>query len=88
MERGTRGDLLPRRWLQGSAQGFNLVSTLGFIHNLEGTADNWKTSLGAKEHRLEAYATLVFRTVERSLRAIPVAIAVNPRWGRYGVNVA
>jgi hypothetical protein len=55
---------------------------------LEGTADNWKTSLGAKEHRLEAYATLVFRTVERSLRAIPVAIAVNPRWGRYGVNVA
>jgi hypothetical protein len=48
----------------------------------------WKTSLGAKEHRLEAYATLVFRTVERSLKAILVAIAVNPRWRRDGVNVA
>jgi hypothetical protein len=53
------------------------VETLGFIHNLEGTADNWKTSLGAKEHRLEAYATLIFRTVERFLRSIPEAISVN-----------
>jgi hypothetical protein len=24
------------------------VSTRGFLHSLEGTADNWKTSLGAK----------------------------------------
>jgi hypothetical protein len=30
------------------------------------------------EHRLEAYATLAFRTVGRSLRAIPGAIAVHP----------
>jgi len=40
-----------------------------------------KTPLvGAKEHRLEAYAnaTLAFRTVERSPRAVPGAIAVHP----------
>jgi hypothetical protein len=42
--------------------GFNPEFT-----ELEGTADNWKTSLGATEHRLEAYATLVFRTIGRSL---------------------
>jgi hypothetical protein len=61
----------------GGTQG--RVSTLGFIHNLEGTAGNLKKSLGAKEHRLEAYATLVFRPVERSLKAILVVIAVDPR---------
>jgi hypothetical protein len=59
-----------------------------FIHNSEETADSWKTPLGANEHRLEAYATLVFRTLERSLRAILVAITVSPRWRRDGVNVA
>ena len=69
----------------GLSPGFQ---TLSFLHNLEGTADNWKTSLGAKEHRLEAYATLVFQTVERSLGSILVAIAVTPRWRRDGVNVA
>jgi hypothetical protein len=37
-----------------------------------------KAARGEKEHRLEAYATLVFRTVERSLRAIPGATAVHP----------
>jgi hypothetical protein len=61
---------------------------LGFIHNSGGTADSWKTSLGAKEHRLEAYATLVFRTAERFLRAILGAIAVHLEFRRDGVNVA
>ena len=42
--------------------------------------------IGAKEHRLEAYATLVFQTVERSLRAILVAITVSPRYRRDSVN--
>ena len=60
----------------GGTQG--RVSTLGFIHNLEGTADNWKTSLSAKEHRLEAYATLIFRPVERSLKAILVNYSCGP----------
>jgi hypothetical protein len=32
---------------------------------------------GAKEHRLEAYATLFFRTAERSLKPSPRAIAVH-----------
>jgi hypothetical protein len=39
-----------------------------------------KTSLDrAKEHRQDAYATLASRTVERSLRAIPGALAVHLR---------
>ena len=33
-------------------------------------------------------ATLAFRTVERSPRAILEAIAVHPEWRRDGVNVA
>jgi hypothetical protein len=37
-----------------------------------------ETPLGAKEHRLEAYDTWVFWTLERTLRAILVAIAVRP----------
>ena len=43
-----------------AAQGFDpeLFTQLGGE-----TPDSWKTSRGAKEHRLEAYATLVFRTV-------------------------
>jgi hypothetical protein len=41
-----------------------------------------KTSLGATEHRLETYATLVFRTNERSLRNILEALAVSQRWRR------
>jgi predicted dithiol-disulfide oxidoreductase (DUF899 family) len=40
------------------------------------------------EHRLEAYATMVFRTAERSLRAILGAIAVHLEFRRGGVNVA
>ena len=39
------------------------------------------------EHRLEAYATLVFRTIERSLRTILEAIAVSPRWQRNGPSI-
>jgi hypothetical protein len=35
-----------------------------------------KYSLDAKEHRLEAHATLGFWTVERFSRDFPVAIAV------------
>jgi hypothetical protein len=31
------------------------------------------------EHRLEAYATLAFRTVERCLGTIPGALAVHPK---------
>jgi hypothetical protein len=30
------------------------------------------------EHRLEAYATLAFRTAERSVKTIPEALAVHP----------
>jgi hypothetical protein len=40
------------------------------------------------EHRLEAYATLVFRTGERSPRAMLGAIAVHLEQRRDGVNVA
>jgi hypothetical protein len=56
--------------LNDSTQGFNpeLFTQLGGE-----TADSWKTSRGGKRTRLEAYATLVFRTVERSLRAFLVA---------------
>jgi hypothetical protein len=42
---------------------------MSFIHNSRGMADSWKTSHGAKEHRLEAYATLVFRTAGTSCLA-------------------
>jgi hypothetical protein len=53
------------------------------------TVETWKTRFdGAKEHRLSAYATLVFRTAERSLRAILGAIAVHLEFRRDGVNVA
>jgi hypothetical protein len=31
------------------------------------------------EQRLEAYATLAFRNIERSHRAIPAAMAVHPK---------
>jgi hypothetical protein len=34
--------------------------------------------LQPEEHRLEAYATLIFLTVDRFLKSIPEAIAVNP----------
>ena len=33
-------------------------------------ANSWKTSLGAKEHRLEAYATLTLQSVERCLKSV------------------
>ena len=62
--------------LEDSAQGFNpdLCTHLGR------TVETWKTSSMVRtEHRLEAYATLAFRTVERSPRAIPGALAVHPR---------
>ena len=45
-----------------------------FTPNLEKAPVN---STVRTEHRLEAYATLAFRTVERSPRAIPGAIAVH-----------
>ena len=32
------------------------------------------------KHRQDAYATLAYRTVERSPRAIPGALAVHPGW--------
>jgi hypothetical protein len=49
---------LPPLQLQGASLWTrSRVETLSFIRNLERTAD-WKTSLGAKEHRLEAYAML------------------------------
>jgi hypothetical protein len=69
-------------------KGAGGLQPLSFIHNSGETADSWKTSLGAKEHRLEAYATLVLRTAERSLRAILGAIAVHLEFRRDGVNVA
>jgi hypothetical protein len=50
-------------------------STLIFVHIRGKTVETWKASPdGTKEHRLEAYATLIFRTVERFLEAIPGAI--------------
>ena len=44
--------------------------------------------VGATEHRLEAYATLVFRTIERSLRTTLKVIAANPFWRRGGLQSA
>jgi hypothetical protein len=71
------------------ARVFNQVSTLRFIRSLSaGTAGSPATIIDCPrkhsskmraEHRLEAYATLAFRTVEQPLRAIPGAIAVHPR---------
>ena len=37
-------------------------------------------SVAPTEHRLEAYAPLVFRTFKRFLRTILEAVAVSPRW--------
>ena len=54
-------------------------------HQNDQNALSWKTWLGCEEHRLEAYATLVFRALERSLRTILEAIAVSQRWRRDGV---
>jgi hypothetical protein len=56
-----------------------LVEPQDFVHIPE---ERWqlekRRSMIAKEHRLEAYATLIFRTVERFLGTIPKAMAVNP----------
>jgi hypothetical protein len=78
---------LRRGFPRYTGQGFNQVLIVSFTQ-LEETADSWEISLGTTEHRLEAYATLVFRTIERSLRTILRAIPVSPRWRRDGVNVA
>jgi len=62
-------------WLRrtDSALGFNPEHCT----HLGRPADSWRTSPGVNKHRLEAYPTLVFRTIEWSLRAILGAIAVN-----------
>jgi hypothetical protein len=47
-------------------------STLIFVHIRGKTVETWKASPdGTKEHRLEAYATLIFRTVERFVKMLP-----------------
>jgi hypothetical protein len=84
MRTGTReGGSVPRRGTRPQPG----VATPDLCTHPGRTVATWKTRLeGAKEHRLEAYATLVLRTIERFLRGIPEAIAVDPEWRRDGVK--
>jgi hypothetical protein len=70
---------------QKNARDFGRDFFLQFCPQPGRTVGTWKTPFaGAKEHRLEAYATFVFRTVERSLRAILQAVTVHPQLRRNG----
>jgi hypothetical protein len=76
-------DLYPKKGKGPTAlaQGFQ---SLIFCTHPGRTVETWKTPLdGTKEHRLETYACyIVFRIVERSLRATPEAVAVHPQRNR------